>query len=140
MADVFTPEKRRSVMQSIGQKNTSPEMSVRIVAHALGLRFRLHRKDLPGTPDLVFPRYRIAILVHGCFWHRHPGCGKAYMPKSRVEFWEAKFRKNVARDARTLRELKESGWCPQVIWECETKDRQALERRIKAIFGIRARY
>lgn len=109
-------------MSRVGGKNTSPELRVRRAAHAIGLRFRLHRSDLPGKPDLIFPKHRVAIFVHGCFWHRHSGCSKASMPKSRTEFWQAKFHANVARDAKSIAELEALGWRVLVIWECETKD------------------
>lgn len=122
MADRLTPEERSRNMARIRGKDTRPELRVRSAAHALGLRFRLHRRDLPATPDLVFPKRRIALLVHGCFWHRHEGCRKAYTPKSRVPFWENKFAENVARDARKQAALAEDGWTPVVIWECETDD------------------
>lgn len=122
-------------MARIRGKDTGPELRVRKVAHALGLRFRLHRRDLEGTPDLVFPRYRIAVFVNGCFWHRHEGCGKAYTPKSRLPFWKKKFAENVERDARKHAALAASGWRPVVIWECETMnvDRLAaiIDERIR---------
>lgn len=108
-------------MSRVRSKNTSPEMRVRRLAHAMGLRFRLHRKDLPGKPDLVFPRYRIALFVHGCFWHRHPSCAKASTPKSQTDFWASKFDRNVERDRRNEEALNALGWRVLVIWECETK-------------------
>lgn len=131
MADTLSPEARSRNMARIRSRDTGPEMLVRRAAHALGLRFRLHRKDLPGTPDLVFPRRRVAVLVHGCFWHRHPGCRMAYSPKSRTEFWEAKFAGNVERDARKLEELIAAGWRPVIIWECETRDEKRLSEIIR---------
>lgn len=126
MVDSLTPEARSRNMAKIRGRDTGPEMLVRRAAHALGLRFRLHRRDLPGTPDLVFPGRRIALFVHGCFWHRHPGCRMAYSPKSRVDFWQTKFDGNVERDARKQRELAEAGWTAVVIWECETRDQARL--------------
>lgn len=126
MADRLTPEQRSRHMAKIRGKDTGPEMRVRSAAHALGLRFRLHRRDLPGTPDLVFPKRNIALLVHGCFWHRHGGCKKAYNPKSRVSFWEKKFAENVSRDARNQEALAAAGWTPVVIWECETDNPKRL--------------
>ena len=122
MVDRLTPNERSRNMARIRGKDTGLEMRVRKAAHAQGLRFRLHRRDLPGTPDLVFPGRRIALFVNGCFWHRHPGCPKAYTPRSRVDFWQAKFDANVARDARNMAALVEAGWTPVVIWECETTD------------------
>lgn len=131
MVDSLTPEARSRNMAKIRGKDTGPELLVRRVAHALGLRFRLHRRDLPGTPDLVFPGRRIALFVHGCFWHRHPGCRFAYIPKSRIEFWQAKFEGNVARDARQQEELAAQGWTVVTIWECETRDQNRLREIIR---------
>lgn len=108
-------------MSRVRSKNTSPEMRVRRLAHAIGLRFRLHRQDLPGKPDLTFPRHRVALFVHGCFWHRHQGCKKASTPKSRTDFWVSKFEHNVARDRQNEEALSALGWRVLVIWECETK-------------------
>lgn len=108
-------------MSKVRGRNTSPEMRVRRAAHALGLRFRLHRRDLPGTPDLVFPRLRTALFVHGCFWHRHPGCKKASVPGTRTAYWGEKFLTNVERDRRVSSELQLAGWRVVVVWECQTK-------------------
>lgn len=131
MADTLTPEARSKNMARIRSRDTGPEMVVRRAAHSLGLRFRLHRKDLPGTPDLAFPGRRVAVLVHGCFWHRHAGCRMAYSPKSRTEFWEAKFAGNVERDARKIAELATAGWRPVIIWECETRDQDKLREILR---------
>ena len=120
-------------MSRVRGKHTKPELIVRRAAHAHGLRFRLHRKDLPGHPDLVFPKYRLALFVHGCFWHRHPGCAKASMPKSRTDFWQAKFEANVARDTRVTAELDELGWRVATIWECETKRPEVLDAALRTI-------
>jgi DNA mismatch endonuclease, patch repair protein len=122
-------------MSRVRGKDTTPEMRVRRAAHALGLRFRLHRKDLPGKPDLVFPKHRVALFVHGCFWHRHPACSKASMPKSRKEFWREKFDANVARDARAEAALEKMGWRVVKVWECETKH-DADIRRCYREFGL----
>ncbi|MGV1957779.1 very short patch repair endonuclease [Agrobacterium sp. 22-214-1] len=121
---------RSALMAKVGPKNSKPEMTVRRVVHALGYRFRLHRRDLPGTPDLVFPRLRKAIFVHGCFWHRHSGCKKASTPKTRVDFWNDKFAKNIERDERKERELRQQRWDITVIWECETGNIDELSRRL----------
>lgn len=118
-------------MSQVGGKDTTPELRVRKVAHALGLRYRLHRRDLPGTPDLVFPRRKVVLFVHGCFWHRHPGCKKATVPKSRIDFWQAKFDANVQRDNRSANELAAAGWHVAVIWECETKNESDLPDLIR---------
>ena len=134
MTDIMTPARRSEIMSRVRAKNTKPEIAVRRAAHALGLRFRLHRRDLPGTPDLVFPRLRVAVFVHGCFWHRHEGCAKASTPTSRTEFWTEKLAGNVARDARKQTALLDAGWQPVVIWECETRKpdelREIIRRRL----------
>ncbi len=118
-------------MASVRSRDTVPEMVVRRLAHRLGFRFRLHRKDLPGSPDLVFPRYGAVVFVHGCFWHRHKGCRYASTPKSRTEYWSEKFRKNVARDRRAKGALRGMGWRVLVVWECETRDDEALAPRLR---------
>jgi len=133
--DRLTPERRSWLMSRVVSKNTSAEMRVRSAVHARGLRFRVHRKDLPGTPDLVFPRWRTTIFVHGCFWHRHVGCKKATTPKSRIGFWQEKFDRNQARDRTNLAALRADGWRAEVIWECETKAPEVLEDRLDAIFA-----
>lgn len=117
--DVVDRATRSRMMAGIGGKNTKPELSVRRALHAAGLRFRLHRRDLPGRPDIVLPRHRAAVLVHGCFWHRHPGCRYATTPATNREFWQAKFKGNVERDKRQLRELQLMGWRTFVVWECQ---------------------
>jgi DNA mismatch endonuclease (patch repair protein) len=130
--DIVSRERRSAMMSRIRGRDTKPELIVRKLTHALGYRFRLHRRDLPGTPDLVFPGRRKVIFVHGCFWHRHPGCRFAYEPKSRVDFWRAKFAGNSARDARVYEELKQAGWDVLTIWECETADSDQLKHTLKA--------
>jgi DNA mismatch endonuclease (patch repair protein) len=105
-------------------------MIVRRMLHALGRRFRLHRRELPGTPDIVLPSARKAIFVHGCFWHRHEGCRKATTPKTRVEYWQEKFDRNVERDQRKERQLRDAGWDVLTIWECETRERADLARKL----------
>ena len=135
MTDVLTPEQRSRCMSAIRGKNTKPEMIVRSVTHCMGYRFRLHRKDLPGKPDLVFPRRRKAIFVHGCFWHQHPSCRFATRPATRAEFWANKLDGNVARDEKQIRALRELGWTVGVVWECEIRDLQHLERRLRRFLG-----
>jgi DNA mismatch endonuclease (patch repair protein) len=128
-----TPSLERSrQMALVRGKDTKPEMAVRRLVHRLGYRYRLHRSDLPGKPDLVFPSRRKVILVHGCFWHRHadPACKLARMPKSRLEFWEPKLSANAQRDARTLDALSQAGWSALTLWECEIKSNRDLEGRI----------
>jgi DNA mismatch endonuclease, patch repair protein len=133
--DIVSPAKRSQMMSGIRGKNTRPELVVRSVAHRLGLRFRLHRKELPGRPDLVFPRHRTAVFVQGCFWHRHD-CGLAAVPKTRTEFWLAKFAANVKRDRLCRAELENRGWRVLEIWECETRDARIVERRLREHFGL----
>lgn len=130
MTDIVDSRRRSAMMARIRGRDTVPELAVRRIAHRMGLRFRLHRKDLPGRPDLVFPKHRLAVFVHGCFWHRHEGCRKATTPKSRAVFWTAKFASNIARDARQEIALKELGWRVLVIWECETGNDAAVERKL----------
>jgi DNA mismatch endonuclease (patch repair protein) len=123
--DKLTPAARSAVMARIGQKDTAPEMLVRRTAHRLGFRYQLHRRDLPGSPDLVFPRSRRVIFVHGCFWHAH-GCKIGKIPQSRQEFWVPKLARTQARDLRHIEALEAMGWTVLVIWECQAKDGTAL--------------
>ncbi len=118
-------------MSRIRDRDTKPEKRVRSLLHRLGYRFRLHRKDLPGRPDIVLPKYKTIILVHGCFWHRHHACKYAYQPKSRIEFWKEKFHQNVERDKRKTKALKKLGWRVIIVWECELKSPQSLVVRIE---------
>jgi len=127
MMDTVTPAKRSQMMSCIKGRHTRPEMQVRSWLHARGFRFRLYRKDLPGTPDIVLARYRVAVFVHGCFWHRHSGCRFATNPGTRVEFWQQKFSGNVARDHRDRQLLLDTGWRVLIIWECGLRQRQDLD-------------
>jgi DNA mismatch endonuclease (patch repair protein) len=113
-------------MSRVRSKNTTPEIAVRRAAHAVGLRFRLHRRDLPGTPDLVLPRWRVALFVNGCFWHSHANCRRARIPKSNAQYWIPKLIRNKRRDADNARALRKLGWRCVRIWECETKDANGL--------------
>lgn len=135
--DIVGAAKRSAMMAGIRGKNTAPELAVRRMAHSLGYRFRLHRRDLPGSPDLVFARLGKTIQVHGCYWHRHSGCRLAYMPKSNVRFWKRKFAANVERDRRAAALLDALGWESLVIWECETYDRARLRDRLESYLGSR---
>jgi DNA mismatch endonuclease (patch repair protein) len=126
MADTLSAEERSRRMALVRSTDTGPEMRVRRLLHGMGYRYRLHRRDLPGTPDLVFPGRRAVVLVHGCFWHRHEGCALARLPKSRKDFWVPKLEGNKARDARKVAALKDAGWRVFVVWECETKNLDAL--------------
>ena len=131
MADRISPARRSENMRAIKSKNTAPEKRVRSVAHRLGLRFRLHRRDLPGSPDLIFPGRGIVLFVHGCFWHRHENCPVATIPKTNTEYWSKKFRDNIKRDRENRKKLEESGWRVLIIWECETRKRESVEAFLK---------
>lgn len=133
MVDTLSAVQRSERMGLIRGKNTAPELMVRRFIHKMGFRFRLHRKDLPGRPDLVFPGSRKVIFVHGCFWHRHPapGCRLARLPKSRLEFWLPKLDANQARDARDQVALMAAGWQVLVVWECELRDKEQLENKLR---------
>lgn len=124
-------------MSLVRHKDTRPEMVVRRLIHRLGYRYRLHRRDLPGNPDLVFPRLGKVIFVHGCFWHRHPSadCKLARMPKSRLDFWQAKLEGNRSRDQRNHESLERAGWKVLVVWECELKDKEQLENIVTRFLG-----
>lgn len=128
--DKLTPEHRSWNMQRIKSRDTKPELIVRSILHRMGYRFRLHRKDLPGKPDIVLSKYKTVIFVHGCFWHRHEGCKLAYTPKSRIDFWQKKFQSNIERDQRVVSKLIEMGWQVLIIWECEVKKKECVIERI----------
>lgn len=133
--DTLTPLERSARMAKVRSRDTRPELRVRRAAHALGFRYRLQRRELPGNPDLVFPGRRIALFVHGCFWHRHGSCPLTRWPKSRLEFWRPKLEANHARDERVEVSLGELGWKPVVIWECETLDAGRLKEILVARLG-----
>lgn len=126
-------------MSRIPQQDTKPEMQVRRLLHRLGYRYRLHRSELPGKPDIVFGPRRKVIFVHGCFWHRHsdPACRSGGGPKSNADYWQAKFDRNVARDDLNIRRLQELGWSVEVIWECETKNLISLTKRLAEFLDVR---
>jgi DNA mismatch endonuclease (patch repair protein) len=131
MTDTISKEQRSANMRAVRDRNTQPEICVRRIAYGLGYRFRLHRRDLPGTPDLVFPARRKVIFVHGCFWHGH-GCKRSLkMPQTNKEFWEAKITGNVERDGRQLARLRKAGWRALIVWECETKATDTLSSRLQ---------
>jgi DNA mismatch endonuclease (patch repair protein) len=121
---------RSALMSRVRDKHSKPELAVRRMAHSLGYRFRLHCHGLPGTPDLVFPRLRKAIFVHGCFWHRHKGCSRTTSPKTRSKYWADKFETNIKRDLIQQRKLRSLGWEVFVIWECQTFNLDDLSKRI----------
>jgi DNA mismatch endonuclease, patch repair protein len=129
MADTRSPEQRRRIMQSVRQKNTGPEWTVRRRLHACGFRYRLHVKHLPGCPDIVLPRLKTVIFVHGCFWHGH-SCPKGRLPKSREDYWAPKINANRARDERCAAELEEMGWLVMTVWQCEIRDLAHLEQQL----------
>lgn len=133
MADTLTQEERSERMSRVRGSDTKPEMRVRRLVHGLGYRYRLHRRDLPGKPDLVFPGRRKVILVHGCFWHRHPdpNCRLARLPKSNLDFWIPKLEGNRERDMKNAKRMKELGWEQLVIWECQTKDEIQLAEKVR---------
>jgi DNA mismatch endonuclease, patch repair protein len=131
MTDRISPAARSSNMARIRSTDTGPERRVRCALHAAGFRFRLHRRDLPGTPDLVLPRWKVVVFVHGCYWHRHAGCRNASTPKSQVEFWQAKFDANVDRDTRVQERLFHAGWTVIVIWECQTANPEAIVAAVR---------
>ena len=134
MIDRLDTERRSRLMQKVGTKNTGPEIAVRSMLHRLGYRFRLHRKDLPGTPDIVFPSRKVAVFVHGCFWHMH-GCNKGQLPKSKLDYWAPKLRANTERDDRNIKALRAIGWTVIVIWQCELSQPEMVLTRLEAALG-----
>lgn len=133
MADQLTPEQRHKCMAAIKGKNTKPEMMVRRYLHALGLRYGLHNKRLPGSPDIVLRRLKTVIFIHGCFWHGHDGCSYFKMPKSREEYWAEKIRRNRLRDSLDVQRLTAMGWKVIVVWECELRTKR---RRIETLYAL----
>ena len=129
--DPLTPEQRSERMSRVRSRNSKAEMAVRRVLHGMGYRYRLHRRDIHGTPDIAFLGRRKVVFVHGCFWHRHPGCKNARLPKSRVEFWSQKLEANRERDLRVRAELTKQGWAVLVVWECEARPDGELEERLR---------
>ncbi|MDI6725902.1 MAG: DNA mismatch endonuclease Vsr [Smithellaceae bacterium] len=129
--DTFSPEKRSDIMRRVHSTDTAPEKRVRSLLHKLGFRFRLRRNDLPGKPDIVLPKHRAVVFVHGCFWHRHQDCPHATTPASRQEYWLPKFRRIVERDRKNQAELRRQGWNVIVVWECEVRDLEGLEIRFE---------
>jgi DNA mismatch endonuclease (patch repair protein) len=136
MVDSLSPTARSERMSRIRSKDTKPELSLRKALHALGFRFRLGDKKLPGKPDIVLPRYRTLIFVHGCFWHRHEGCKVANTPKSNVEFWKEKFARNVSRDSRVMTDAQALGWSVLIAWECEVNSRDKAAQTAAAMAQV----
>jgi len=126
---------RSATMAKVRNKDTTAEITVRKALHKRGVRFRLHRRDLPGTPDIVLPRYKLAIFVHGCFWHQHKGCRRATVPQTNTDFWQQKFMRNLSRDAKAEQELVTAGWKVVVIWECELRSSTTLDTILDSLFG-----
>jgi len=137
MGDNLTPEQRRYTMASVRSKDTKPEIKVRRLVHGLGYRYRLHRKELPGNPDLVFPSRKKVIFVHGCFWHGHKNCPAAKRPLSNQDYWLPKLDRNKKRDQAHADKLRKLGWGILTVWECQTKDEKKLETTIKNFLGKR---
>jgi len=131
--DTLTKEKRSWLMGRVRSSDTKPERMVRSLLHRMGFRFSLRRKDLPGSPDIVLPKHRTVVFVHGCFWHQHKGCKSSHIPKTRVAFWKKKFETNVRRDRKVMRQLRALGWLPIVIWECQVKKKGFPERLATAM-------
>lgn len=128
MTDSLSPQERSARMAAVRKENTAPEIAIRKALHRLGLRFRLHVKSLPGTPDIVFPKYHAVVFVHGCFWHRHNECKLATTPKSNRQFWENKFEKNISRDIAKTKILESLGWRVFVVWQCEISSNVKIEK------------
>jgi DNA mismatch endonuclease, patch repair protein len=133
--DKLSVERRSSNMRRIRSTDTNPELTLRRLIHGLGYRFRLHRKDLPGCPDIVFPGRRKVVFAHGCFWHQHPGCREGRIPGSRVDYWGPKLSRNQIRDAANQALLEEQGWGVLVVWECALKDTIVVKRTVKQFLG-----
>jgi len=133
MSDKLSKDQRSRLMAMVKNKNTKPEILVRKALFGVGFRYRLQVKSLPGTPDIVLPKYRTVIFVNGCFWHAHLGCKRAKLPECNHAFWEEKIHCNVERDKKTNQELEKNGWKVITVWECETKDMIALTRKLNAL-------
>ena len=133
MVDFMAPEQRRRAMSRVPGKDTKPELTLRSVLHRQGFRFRKNVKSLPGSPDIVLPRYKVAIFIHGCFWHGHKGCPKSKLPSTRTAFWAEKIKANIFRDKRDIELLQEQGWRTAVVWGCSLRDKQSLKETIEAL-------
>lgn len=137
MSDTLTPEQRSERMSRVRDRGGKAEMTVRRLVHSLGYRYRLHVSGLPGRPDILLPRHRKIIFVHGCFWHRHDDCRLARLPKSRLDFWVPKLQRNRERDMDAIRSLTKLGWLVLVVWECEVRDREKLIEKLTNFLGAR---
>ena len=136
--DPLTKEQRSRQMALVRDRNTRPELAVRRALSRLGFRYRLHPKNVPGRPDIVIRRFRAAIFVHGCFWHRHTGCARTRVPKTRIDFWTRKFNKNIVRDRSVRSQLRHKGWRTLVIWECTSEHPRHLEARLSSFLRERS--
>lgn len=130
MVDIFDKKKRSEIMSSVKSKDTQPEIVVRKLLRSMGYGYRLHRKDLPGTPDIVLTKYKKVIFIHGCFWHGHEGCSRAKLPQINKEFWQEKIEKNILRDQNAVQDLRVRGWASLIIWTCEIRDEEKLKEKI----------
>lgn len=133
--DVFTKEKRSQIMSKIKGKDTKPEIVVRSLLHQMGYRFRLHRRDLPGNPDIVLPKHKKVIFVHGCFWHGHKDCPRAKRPSTNKKFWNEKLSRSIKRDTFNQKKLKEMGWLTLIIWQCEMKESKNLQSKLESFLN-----
>lgn len=133
--DVFTKKKRSQIMSKIKGKDTKPEKVVRSLLHQMGYRFRLHRRDLPGNPDIVLPKHKKVIFVHGCFWHGHKDCPRAKRPSTNKKFWNEKLSKSIKRDTFNQKKLKEMGWLTLIIWQCEMKESKNLQSKLESFLN-----
>lgn len=131
MTDVFSPEKRAWIMSRVKGGNTKPELAVRSMIHRMGFRYRLYRKDLPGCPDIVLPKHKKVVFVHGCFWHGHKKCNRSKRPTSNIRFWNEKLDGNIERDRKIHRQLRRLGWKSLVVWQCELKRPELVQRRLE---------
>ena len=131
MVDKFSREERSRIMSRVKGRDTDPEKKVRSLLQAMGYRFRLNQKSLPGSPDIVLPKYKKTVFVHGCFWHGHKGCRRAARPTSNADFWNRKIEGNIKRDSVKLRELRKLGWKATVVWQCQIRDMRSLEKRLE---------
>jgi DNA mismatch endonuclease (patch repair protein) len=133
--DNLTPSQRKKAMANVKSQDTNPEMKVRHLVHSLGYRYRLHRKNLPGNPDLTFPRFKKVIFVHGCFWHQHEGCPASKRPTSNTSYWNQKLDRNVKRDKSNQDKLNKLKWSPLILWECQTRNEEVLKRILLNFFS-----
>ncbi len=131
--DVVSPEKRSQIMSAVKSKDTKAEILVRHYLWSQGFRYRIHRKDLPGKPDISIAKYKLAIFIHGCFWHGHEGCSRGRLPKTKLEYWEPKIRDNRNRDLRVQAELMRSGWASIIVWDCQLRTKTSISSTLESI-------